>query len=114
VALPQAMEGGREQEISHHDGHHEGDAHDPGEAQPIGLSGIPEHGIAAVLGGVKREQENDPSEISSREIEIAQGLVPLRPLRDVADHEHRDEVQTDERQRSRAQGNFAHGSSSSQ
>ncbi len=114
VLLPEAMERGSEGKIGDDDRHHERDAHDPSEAEAIGLAGISEHGVPAVLRRVEREEENDGAQAASCEIEVAQGLVALRPLRDVTDDEHRNEVEPDERERSRAKRHSAHRSSSSQ
>ena len=91
VALGGGAEAGSDHQIDDHDGQHEPDAHHPRESDPVGLPGVADQGVPAVLRRVEREKEHHPAEPAAGEIEIGERFrSPGGARPDAEEGQHRD------------------------
>ena len=75
------------------------DADEPAEALSVRRTGDTEHGVAAVLGGIEREEEHREAETPARQIEIPQGVFAACVVADPADQQEGQQIERDEHPR---------------
>ena len=102
------------EQIDDDDRHHEAHAHDPGVAQPRRLGRIADDGVATVLGRVEGEEQDERTQASPGEIELAQRLaVSFRysEAGENAETDHQAEIDADDDNRAEAERQRGHSSS---
>ena len=83
----QRVQLGREDQIADDDGQHVVDSDEPAEALSVGRAGYTENSVAAVLGGVERQEEHEEAETPASQIKIPEGIFAACVVADPADQQ---------------------------
>jgi hypothetical protein len=111
AVLGQSVKAGRKEQIDDNDSHHEADGHHPGEAQAIRLTRVAEQGVAAVLGCIQCQQEDETAQSPTGQVEVAQGLAASSASGHDTEPEHQYQVEGEKEDRTEPEGEVAHSSS---